>query len=83
MDAAVRDAGGKAADKPALLKAIKAANYKSIRGNYKYGANNFPIQNYYLRVISKDSTGRITNKLIGTVMTNYVDTGAALCTAKL
>lgn len=83
MDAAVRDVGGKVGDKPAVLKAIKAAKYKSIRGDYKYGANNFPIQNYYLRVISKDSTGRITNKLIGTVMTNYVDTGAPLCTAKL
>lgn len=51
MDAAVRDVGGKVADKPALLKAIKAANYKSVRGDFRYGANNFPVQNYYLRVI--------------------------------
>ncbi|MDP9898155.1 ABC transporter substrate-binding protein [Variovorax ginsengisoli] len=83
MDGAVRDVGGKVADRPALLKALKAARYKSVRGDFKYGSNNFPIENFYLRVVGKDASGRITNKLIGTVMTNYQDTGAALCTAKL
>ena len=82
MDAAVRDAGGKVADKPALLKAIKAAKYKSVRGDFSYGANNFPIQNYYLRVIGKDASGRITNKVIGTVLQNYQDSSAAKCTMK-
>ncbi|MDH6165980.1 branched-chain amino acid transport system substrate-binding protein [Variovorax boronicumulans] len=82
MDAAVRDAGGKVADKPALLKAIKAARYKSVRGDFSYGANNFPIQNYYLRVIGKDASGRITNKVIGTVLQNYQDSSAAKCAMK-
>ncbi|MDQ0040373.1 ABC transporter substrate-binding protein [Variovorax boronicumulans] len=82
MDAAVRDAGGKVADRPALLKAIKAAKYKSVRGDFSYGANNFPIQNYYLRVIGKDAGGRITNKVIGTVLQNYQDTTAAKCAMK-
>jgi branched-chain amino acid transport system substrate-binding protein len=82
MDAAVRDAGGKVADKPALLKAIKAAKYKSVRGDFSYGANNFPIQNYYLRVIGKDASGRITNKVIGTVLQNYQDSSAAKCAMK-
>jgi branched-chain amino acid transport system substrate-binding protein len=82
MDAAVRDAGGKVADKPALLKAIKAAKYKSVRGDFTYGANNFPIQNYYLRVIGRDASGRITNKVIGTVLQNYQDSSAAKCAMK-
>ena len=82
MDAAVRDAGGKVSDKPALLKAIKAAKYKSIRGDFHYGANNFPVQNYYLRVIGRDASGRITNKVIGTVLQNYQDSSAALCPMK-
>ena len=82
MDAAVRDVGGKVADKPALLKAIKAAKYKSVRGDFTYGANNFPIQNYYLRVIGRDAGGRITNKVIGTVLQNYQDSSAAKCVMK-
>ncbi|RIX75842.1 ABC transporter substrate-binding protein [Acidovorax cavernicola] len=82
MDAAVRDVGGKVADKPALLKAIKAANYKSVRGDFRYGPNNFPIQNYYLRVIAKDANGRIANKVIGTVLERYQDRTAAQCAMK-
>ena len=82
MDAAVRDVGGKVADKPALLKAIKAANYKSVRGDFRYGPNNFPIQNYYLRVIAKDASGRIANKVIGTVLERYQDRTAAQCAMK-
>ncbi|PIF77859.1 amino acid/amide ABC transporter substrate-binding protein (HAAT family) [Variovorax sp. 54] len=82
MDAAVRDVGGKVADKPALLKAIKAANYKSVRGDFRYGSNNFPIQNYYLRVIAKDASGRIANKVIGTVLERYQDRTAVQCAMK-
>lgn len=82
MDAAVRDVGGKVADRPALLKAIKAARYKSVRGDFSYGANNFPIQNYYLRVIGKDANGRIANKVIGTVLQNYQDSSSAKCAMK-
>jgi branched-chain amino acid transport system substrate-binding protein len=82
MDGAVRDVGGKVADKPALLKAIKAANYKSVRGDFRYGANNFAIQNYYLRVIAKDANGRIANKVIGTVLERYQDRTATLCPMK-
>ncbi|KQX84853.1 ABC transporter substrate-binding protein [Variovorax sp. Root473] len=82
MDAAVRDVGGKVADKPALLKAIKAANYKSVRGDFRYGPNNFPIQNYYLRVIAKDANGRIANKVIGTVLERYQDRTAVQCPMK-
>ncbi|MDP9880803.1 branched-chain amino acid transport system substrate-binding protein [Variovorax boronicumulans] len=82
MDAAVRDVGGKVADKPALLKAIKAANYKSVRGDFRYGPNNFPIQNYYLRVVAKDGSGRIANKVIGTVLERYQDRTAVQCAMK-
>ncbi|WP_390345288.1 ABC transporter substrate-binding protein [Variovorax boronicumulans] len=82
MDAAVRDVGGKVADKPALLKAIRAANYKSVRGDFRYGPNNFPIQNYYLRVVAKDGSGRIANKVIGTVLERYQDRTAVQCAMK-
>ncbi len=40
------------------------------------------MQNYYLRVIAKDGSGRIANKVIGTVLTNYQDTTAAQCAMK-
>jgi predicted porin len=64
MDAAVRDVGGKIDDHEAVLKALKNPSFKSVRGDFKYGANNFPVQNYYLREVGKDAEGRLTNKLV-------------------
>jgi branched-chain amino acid transport system substrate-binding protein len=79
MDAAVRDAKGKLDDKAAVHKALKAAKFDSVRGTFKFNTNQFPIQDYYLRVITKDTTGRITNRTLGTVFKNHADAYAPEC----
>ena len=65
IDAAVRDVKGNLQDKKALRQALTKANFKSVRGDLKFNTNQFPIQNYYLRVITKDSKGRLVNKRLG------------------
>ena len=82
IDAAVRDVKGKIEDKDAVGKALRAARFQSVRGDFKLANNHYPIQNYYLRVIGKDSKGRVTNKTIGTVMTNHGDSFAKQCKMK-
>jgi branched-chain amino acid transport system substrate-binding protein len=82
MDAAVKQAGGNAQNREAVIAALKKANYASTRGTFKYANNHYPIENFYLRVIGKDGSGRIANKVIGTVLTNYQDTTAAQCAMK-
>ena len=82
IDAAVRDVKGKVEDKDALLKALRATRFKSVRGDFKLNNNQFPIQNYYLRVIGKDAQGRVTNKTLGTVFTNHGDSFAKQCKMK-
>lgn len=79
IDAAVRDAGGKASDRAAVLAALKKANFKSVRGDFVYDRNHFPIQNYYLRVVEKDANGKLTNKLVGTVLEKHRDAYVGLC----
>ena len=79
MDAAVKQAGGNAQNREAVIAALKKANYASTRGSFKYANNHFPIENFYLRVIGKDAQGKTTNKTISTVLTNYGDTYAASC----
>ena len=44
-----------------------------MRGSFTYGKNHYPIQAYYQRVIQKDASGRITNKLVGKVFDKYQD----------
>ncbi len=79
IDAAVRDSKGKLDDKAAVRKALKAAKFDSVRGPFKFNTNHFPIQDYHLRVITKDSKGRITNRMMGTVMKNHADAYVAQC----
>ncbi len=65
ISAAVRDVKGKIEDKEALRRALKAARFDSTRGEFKFNTNQFPIQNYYLRVVGKDASGRLVNKTLG------------------
>lgn len=79
LDAAVRDVKGKIEDKAALRKALEAANFKSVRGAFKFNKNHFPIQNYYLRQVVKDDKGRFVNKTAGTVFTDHQDAYVSAC----
>jgi len=79
LDAAVRDSGGKIEDKKAFQKALAAANFKSVRGNFRLGANHHTIQNYYLRQVVKDQKGGVTNKIVGTILSDHSDAYAAQC----
>jgi len=80
IGAAVRDSKAKLEDKSAVRKALMAAKFDSVRGSFKFNSNHFPIQNYYLRIIAKDSKGRITNRMIGApVLKNYGDVYASSC----
>ena len=79
MDAAVRDVKGKLDDKTALRKAIVAAKFESVRGAFKFNTNGYPIQDYYLRVITKDAQGRITNRTLSTVFKDHADAYVGEC----
>nr|CBA31456.1 hypothetical protein Csp_F37620 [Curvibacter putative symbiont of Hydra magnipapillata] len=79
MDAGVRDSKGKLDDKAAVKKALEAAKFDSVRGAFKFNTNHFPIQDYYLRVITRDAKGRVTNRTLGTVFKNHADAYAANC----
>ena len=82
IDAAVRDVKGKLGDKEALRRALEAKRFKSVRGDFKFNSNHYPVQNYYLRVIGRDAQGRVTNKTMGTVFTNHADAYVAQCKMK-
>jgi branched-chain amino acid transport system substrate-binding protein len=82
IDSAVRKVKGKIEDKEALRAAIKAADFQSVRGAFKFGPNQFPVQNYYLQVVAKDAQGRIVHKTIGTVLENRADAYAQECKMK-
>ena len=82
IDATVRALKGKIEDVEAVRKAMKAAKFDSVRGAFKFNRNQMPIQNYYLRVVAKDSQGRLVNKIIGTVFKDHGDAYVQDCNMK-
>ena len=79
MDAAVRDVRGELDNKDALHAALKKASFKSVRGEFRFGSNQFPVQDYFLRTIGKDVQGRITNRTLNKVLAGYQDTYVSQC----
>ena len=79
IDAAVRDSKGKLDNKAAVRKALEAAKFDAVRGAFRFNTNHFPIQDYYLRVVTKDAQGRITNRTLGSVFKNHADAYASAC----
>jgi branched-chain amino acid transport system substrate-binding protein len=73
IDAAVRDVKGRVEDKEALRRAIRNVKFQSVRGDFKFNGNQFPVQNYYLQVVGKDQNGRLVHKTLGTVLKDRGD----------
>ena len=82
LDSAVRRVKGKLEDKDALRAALRAADFKSVRGDFRFGANQFPVQNYYLQLVGKGADGRLAHKTIGTVLTKRGDAYVQDCKMK-
>jgi branched-chain amino acid transport system substrate-binding protein len=84
IDAAVRAVKGKIEDEKGVHKALMAApgRIKSPRGEIKMAHNGTPVQDYYLRIVAKDSKGRLVNKKIGTVANGLGDFWAKDCKMK-
>ncbi|MEQ8305175.1 MAG: ABC transporter substrate-binding protein [Hoeflea sp.] len=65
-------------DKDAFRAALKAADFKSTRGDFKFGPNNHPIQDIYVREVIKEGDV-YTNKLVGVALEDHADAYAADC----
>ncbi|MBM3479232.1 MAG: ABC transporter substrate-binding protein [Alphaproteobacteria bacterium] len=81
IDAALKQAGG-IADKAKFRNALRAANFSSVRGPFRFNANHFPIQNYYLTQIQKDARGRLVNELRGVIFSSHADAYSGQCRMK-
>jgi branched-chain amino acid transport system substrate-binding protein len=79
IDAAVRAVDGNIEDAEAFGAALQAADFDSVRGPFRFNANHFPIQNFYLRQVVRDDEGRLTNRLVETVFTDHADAYAEAC----
>ena len=79
IGAAVAAVDGDVADTDALIAALQAANFDSIRGPFRFNTNHFPIQDFYLRQVVALDDGTLTNRMVDTVFTDHADVYAEAC----
>ena len=82
VNSAVVAVKGDLSKKDAMRAEMRKANYSSVRGPYKYGNNHFPIQNFYLQDVVKDSEGALTLKTVETIVKDNQDEHAKKCSMK-
>ncbi|OBY28118.1 ABC transporter substrate-binding protein [Leisingera sp. JC1] len=65
-------------DQDAFRAALKAAEFASVRGDFKFGDNHHPIQDIYVREVIKEGDV-YTNKIIATGLSDHADAYAGEC----
>src|SRR5215467_6545545 len=73
IDSAVTAVKGNLADKDAVRAALKKADFKSLRGNFKFSHNHYPIQDFYLVKAAKRPDGKFQTEIVQKVFSNYED----------
>ena len=64
------------------MAALKAADFKSVRGNFKFNNNGFPIQDQHIFEVAKDAKGRVSLKTIATPLKDHEDAYHTQCPLK-
>jgi branched-chain amino acid transport system substrate-binding protein len=82
IDSAVRAVGGDVGNKDALRAAMMKADFKSLRGGFKFNTNHYPIQDFYLVKVAKRADGKFETQIVKKVFENYADTHAKDCPMK-
>jgi branched-chain amino acid transport system substrate-binding protein len=72
IDSALKATKGDTSNKDALRKAMEKADFKSVRGNFKFGPNHIPIQNFYLQDVVKEGDD-YRLKTVATIVENDQD----------
>ena len=81
IDAAIKANGGKL-DPDGLRTALKKADFKSLRGKFKFGSNHYPVQDFFLVKVAKRADGKYQTEIAEKVFSDYVDVYAKDCQMK-
>ncbi len=82
IDSAVRQVQGNVANREALRAAMMKAEFNSLRGGFKFNANHYPIQDFYLVKVAKRPDGKFETQIVKKVFENYADPHAKDCAMK-
>ena len=73
INSAVVAVNGNLSKKDAMKAEMEKANFRSVRGSFKYGNNHVPIQDFYLIDVVKDANGELSLKTVATIVKDDQD----------
>ena len=79
IGAALKATGGKVDDAKAFRTAMLKADFAAVRGNFKFGKNQHPIQDWYSMKVVKGADGAPTIKTVGKISSDTGDFYAKDC----
>jgi branched-chain amino acid transport system substrate-binding protein len=82
LDAAIGKVKGNVANKPAFQAALKSAEFKSLRGDFAFNTNGFPVQDFHVFEAVRDSSNRYTLKTVATPLKAERDAYFGQCPLK-
>ena len=72
LDSVIKAVGGDVSKKNEMRRAAEKADFKSVRGGFKFGPNHMPIQNFYLQDTVKEGD-EYRLKTVATIVENDQD----------
>jgi branched-chain amino acid transport system substrate-binding protein len=82
INSAVVAVKGDTSKKEEMRKAMEKADFKSVRGAFKFGNNHIPIQNFYLQDVVKGADGQLGLKTVATIVKDSQDRFHGKCPMK-
>jgi len=73
IDSAIHAVKGDLSNKEGMRKEMEKADFKSVRGSFKYGNNHIPIQSFYLQNAVKNADGSFALKTVATIVKDDQD----------
>jgi branched-chain amino acid transport system substrate-binding protein len=73
IDSAITAVKGDLGNKDGMRKEMEKADFKSVRGGFKFGNNHIPIQDFYLQDAVKNADGSYSLKTVATIVKDDQD----------
>ncbi|SFH15587.1 ABC transporter substrate-binding protein [Sulfitobacter dubius] len=73
IDSAVAKTGGDLSDKDAVRAALKEADFTSLRGDFSFNNNHYPVQDFHMLNVIKREDGNYQTSFVRTIAEDYPD----------
>jgi len=80
IGSALKAVDGDLKGKPDQFRAaLRKADFESVRGKFRFGPNQYPVQNWYLVRVARNAQGKLDYEPVNVIVKDHSDPYASLC----